>query len=133
MFDIDRPDQLVHTTARLVRSCETAEARLNPLIEIVSPLARTRPDAIVSADLLILARQALRAIAPVAMHLEAPAPLPLHPPVTTAGLAARLALAAQQVTTFRHRHRLPENRLQAIAWQIEDQTLALAAGNPPDR
>jgi hypothetical protein len=130
MFDIDRPTQHTHPT---VRSCEAAEARLTPLISVVAPLARTRPDAIVSTDLLILARQALRAIAPVAMHLEAPAPLPLHPPVTHAGLAARLALAAQQVTTFRRRHFLPEDRLQAIAWHIEDRTLALAAGAAPTK
>jgi hypothetical protein len=127
MSDLDHPAQPV--PARLVRACKAAEMRIAPLLDIVSPLARTRPDAAVQADVLVLARQALRAIAPVAMHLGAPAPLPLHPPVTSAGLAARLAVAAQQAQTFRRHHNLPEDRLQAIAWHVEERTLALAAGD----
>jgi hypothetical protein len=131
MFDIDRPDQPVPAFARLVRSCEAAELRIAPLLTILLPLARTRPDAPVPADLLALARRALSASAPVAKSLDAPAPLPLHPPVTQAGLAARLALAAQRAKTFRRRHSVPEARLEAIAWQIEDRVLEMAQSGKP--
>ena len=105
--------------------------RIAPLLDILLPLARTRPDAPVPADLLALARRALSASAPVARSLGAPAPLPLHPPVTHAGLAARLVLAARQAKTFRRRHAVPGDRLEAIAWQIEDRTLALAQSGRP--
>ena len=120
MSDFDDPDISIFTTARLVRAYEAAHARLTPLKDIVAPLARSRPDAPVPADLLELARQALRAIAPVAMSLGAPAPLPLHPPVTHAGLAARLALALQQADTFRHRYFGYVDRLEDVVWHVLD-------------
>jgi hypothetical protein len=111
---------------KLVRACAEATAQITPLAEIVEPLAKSRPDAPVPADLLALARRALSTIAPVAKALGAPAPLPLHPPVTHAGLAARRALAAQQARTFRRRHAVSDDPLEVIAWHVEARTLALA-------
>jgi ABC-type nitrate/sulfonate/bicarbonate transport system substrate-binding protein len=125
MIDTDHPAIAPKLTAKLLRACELASAQLEPLVDIVAPLAKSRPDAPVPADLLALARRALRASAPIARWLGAPAPLPLHPPVTHAGLAARLALAAQQATAFRRRHAVPVTPLEAITWHAEDQMLAL--------
>ncbi len=129
MLDSNDPLIAREPTARLVRSCAEATAQLTPLADIVEPLAKSRPDAPVPADLLALARRALRAIAPVAKSLGAPASLPLHPPVTHAGLAARLALAAQQAKTFRRRHFVSDDRLEVIAWHVEERTLALATSD----
>jgi hypothetical protein len=114
---------------KLVRACERATAQIAPLIDILEPLAKSRPDTLVPADLLALARRALHDIGPVARSLGADAPLPLHPPVTHSGLAARLALADRQARMFRRRHAIPDGRLEAIAWHVEDRTLAVAAGH----
>jgi hypothetical protein len=123
MFDIDRPDQAVFTTGRLVRSCEAAEARLAPLLSIVQPLARTRPDAAASPELLGLARQALRPARRVAGALALAPVAPLHGPVTHAGLAARLALAAEIAAKFRARYFRPDPRARARVWQVHPWVL----------
>jgi hypothetical protein len=118
MFDIDRPDQLRMTTGRLVRSCEAAEARLKPLLPVILPLARSRPDALVSGELLGLARQALRPARRIALALAlAPLP-PLHKPVTHAGLAALLALAAEHTAQFRARYFRFDERARAKVWEV---------------
>ena len=128
MIDTDAPDTARPVTAKLLRLSQRATAQIAPLIDILEPLARSRPDAPVAADLLVLARRALRAAAPVTMALDAPPPLPLHPPVTHAGLAARLAQAAQQARLFRRRLYVSSDPLDAIAWHIEKQVLAVAQG-----
>ena len=118
MFDIDRPDQHVHTTAKLVRSCEAAEARLGPLIGVVAPLARTRPEATVSADLVHLARQALLPARRIGEAIGM-SPLPaLHEPVSNAALAARLAVAAEHAARFRARFFTYDERARAKVWQV---------------
>ena len=119
MFDPDRPGRPAYTTARMVRASEAAGTRLLPLVEIVAPLAKSRPDTPVSPDLLALARQALGPLGPVAMLLEAPAPLPLHPPVTNAGLAARLAGAIAQVNAFRRRY-LDHGASGDLIWRVPE-------------
>jgi hypothetical protein len=124
---IDTDDPAPTATPKLLRACAQAAAQLEPLEDIVAPLAKARPEAPVTADLLALARRALHAAAPIGQALEAPPLLPLHPPVTHAGLAARLALAAHQAAIFRRRHAAPGTTLEAIAWRLEDETLALAA------
>ena len=118
MLDSNDPDIPVFTTARLVRAHDAARARLTPLTGIVAPLAKSRHDAPVPGDLLVLARQALRAIAPIAMSLGAPAPVPLHAPLTYAGLAAKLALATAQADTFRQRYFGYNHRLAAAVWHV---------------
>jgi hypothetical protein len=118
MFDINRQDQPLHTTARLVRSCEAAEMRLGPLISIVLPLARRWPDATASADLLGLSRQALhparRVVEGLGMHPLAP----LHEPISHAGLAARLVLAAEHAARFRARYFLFDTHARTKVWQV---------------
>lgn len=118
MFDYDRPDQLIHTSARLVRSCEAAEARLVPLLTIVQPLARTKPDAIASPELVALARQALRPARRISEALGMSPDAPLHEPITHAGLAARLALAAEAAARFRARFFRYDQRAHAKVWQV---------------
>jgi hypothetical protein len=118
MFDIDRPDQRVHTTGRLVRSCEAAEARLGPLIAVIATLARSRPDGGVSDDLLTLARQALGPARRITQSLGmAPLP-PLHEPMTHAALAARLGLAAEHAARFRDRYFRYDPQARAKVWQV---------------
>ena len=128
MIDTDDPAIPHATTARLVRAYERAQQRLAPLAEIVAPLAKARPDAPVAADLLALARQALRAIAPVAGSLGAAPPLPLHPPVTHAGLAARLALARQQAAAFRGRYFAYDEDADDIVWHVTEWLERYTAG-----
>lgn len=118
MFDIDRPDQLRHTTGRLVRSCEAAEAGLVPLLSVLQPLARTRPDAIVSPELVGMARQALYPARRVSEALAMSPLAPLHAPMTHAGLAARLALAAEATTRFRARYFRHDHRAGFKVWQV---------------
>src|SRR5690606_37470412 len=101
-----------------VRSCEAAEARLAPLLTIVQPLARTRPDALAAPELVALARQALRPARRVTQALGMSPDAPLHPPVTHAGLAARLALAATAAARFRARYFRFDERARAKVWQV---------------
>ena len=93
---------------------------LKPVADIVAPLAKARPDAAVPSDLLALARQALSAIGPVVGALGAAPPLPLHPPVTNAGLAARLALAQQQAATFRSRYYDYDEDADDHVWHVPE-------------
>ena len=120
MIDTDDPDIAPETTAKLVRAYERAQARLRPVAGIVAPLAKARPDAVVPADLLALARQALSAIGPVAGALGAARPLPLHPPVTNAGLAARLALAQQQASAFHSRYYAYDDDADDFVWHVPE-------------
>lgn len=118
MFLPDRTDQPYFTSARLVHACEAAEARLAPLIAVLAPLARTRPEAPVSSDLFAEARQALRPAARLARGMGATPPLPLHGPVTNAGLAARLAIAAELARVFRERYFRFEKATHTRVWYV---------------
>ena len=142
MFDFDRPDQPYFTSARLVRSCEAAEARLAPLLAVVTPLARRRPDDPVSAELHGLARSALKPARRVALALALPPGLPLHAPLTHAGLAARLSEAVAQAARFRERYfRFDEGARRKVwfvhTWAVariaERQAIARLEGRSPDR
>ena len=130
MIDTDDPAIAPRPSAKLRHASTRASAQLAPLVGLIEPLAARRPDAPVPADLLVLARRALKAIGPIAKALGAPPPLPLHPPVTYAGLAARLTLAARHSKTFRRRHFAPDSPLEAIIWHTEDRALAVAADRP---
>lgn len=118
MFLPDRTDQPFFTSARLVHACEAAEARLAPLITVLAPLARSRPDAAVSPDLLADARQAFRPTSRLARGLKMAPPLPLHGPVTHAALAARLAIAATQARVFRERYFRFDRDAHARVWFV---------------
>jgi hypothetical protein len=118
MFETIDPEYSPFTTAKLVRAYERAHRRLATLAASVAPLAKSRPDVHVPHDLLVPARQALRALAPVVVALGAPPLLPLHPPVTYAGLAVKLALASGYADTFRRRHFGYNERIDDIVWHV---------------
>lgn len=120
MTDLDRPDVPSLTTERLVHACEAAETQVPALIAIVAPHAKSRPDAPVEGDVLQLARRSLRPSHRIARALGAPSPLPLHPPVSNAGLAARLELALTHTRLFRRRYFGYSNLSQTVTWHVRD-------------
>lgn len=65
MLDPDAPGIAGYTSAKAVMACKAAALLLLPVAEIVAPLAKSRPDAPASDDLVALARNALRKIEPI--------------------------------------------------------------------
>jgi len=93
-----------HTSAALVHAHEAATAQLAAVLPGLTGLASRKPEAPVPADLLDLARTALRPAARIATALGAAPLLPLHDPITIGALAARCRLASAYLTRFREHY-----------------------------